>query len=1262
MAPKKQFVNTGFMEFVEDTVQTRIAEMPWMADRTFKLAKSMEEVENYIDRAIEAKRCALDLETTGLNTRVKKVDGKIVPIGKIVGFALCYDPKVAIYIPINHREGIEFNLPEEAVLKEIKRLCYNCITIYHNAKFDLTYLKNYGIVLDNHNQFEDTLLLAYLHDSGRKANKLKDLSPELLDQPMLKFNEVAKEGHFDLVSPDVGYTYGASDAMCTMDLYIFFTEQEIIKSQQMIYNLEKRVVFVMMDMEANLIKIDVPYLKDLKTKVENRIEDIKKEIHQLVGYEFNLGSSQKLGKILFDDLKYKYPEKTKTKSGQYSTDSKTLNKIADLYPIVKKIINFRGLEKVLSTYINNLLNNHDEEGFVKLQFKQTGTDTGRFSSPGGQGIHIDGSSGVNVQSIPKMPSEDNPDIDMRRAFIARPGKTMVAIDYANEEMRVATNISNETAWIESIHKGIDFHTATGAIISGKDPKDVLKSERKIGKTVNFLALYLGGPFTLAGNAKITVPEAKKILATFFAGVPKLKKWIDRVIVVARKEKFVKTIFGRTRPLNKYYDSGDKGLAAHADRCAVNTKIQGCLCQEERCLTTEGYLSIIKIKKLKESGQNLKIWTGVSWEDFEVLDRGEAQLAIIELKNGMILHCDTRHEVLTVNNERYEFKKFNELTEDTNICISRPQLLKFGSYPEEIIFEGNVWNAQKLKVSTAEEWDFIAYLLGCVIGDGSIYIDKKASKYVITLNFGEEKIRRIFPDLKRKLNDLGLNISEPVLNKGSKGICYKTSICSVTLTKLFGEMGYHFHDARDKRIPQRIMESPIKMRQSFLRGYFDTDGCKKEANKYGFHTPNKDLLRDIQLLAWTLGCPSTIYDCGDGSSIFNWMNYRIFAELMDLTYKKEERKCNTQNMPLPDFLREPILNSLGNCYVKNGNDRSYVCKVRKGKNVSLPGIVSLLESYNCELPEIYYHSKLEKKRVLSKKEVTYTLSVKSPLHRFDSAGIISKNTSADIMKAVMARMNSWLTRNNLHDDIKILITMHDELVFEITTEKLQILVPEICKIMQLNDIIQGQLKWPIPLEVDIQYGDTWRVKGDFLKDFPDLRNKLSEPLMEFESLQKIKDDVPKDKNDEPPVESNKIEEENSEKDSNEVPDNQIIEEKTPSEIQDIEKSEQHDVPKDKEVLEKVDSGTVDSSKISEKKTLNGGDISGQYLIYTLRELSTISSRWLNDILVFLNDEGNRYEEKDKKILKIRDRSGNSLLVSEYKVHPESFSLLARFFGI
>ena len=696
MSPK--IVNTGLSEFIEQSVKSTAADMPWMKDKVFRLCETMDELHSFVDDAIKAGYCSLDLETTGLNSRVRY--GK--PVCRIVSFCMSHDGKLGMYVPVGHQEDKDLNLPEKEAFAEISRLILNCVTIYHHAKFDHTFLANYGMPVPDYDRFEDTLILARLYDSGQKDIRLKHLSGHFLNQPMIEFEDISKSGRIDLVSPKIAYIYGASDAVCTYDLYKFFSSSDIIKIQKAIYNLEKRVVPIVRWMESSLLKIDAPYLEALKKTCEERLKVIEKEVYHLAGREFNIGSTQQLGQLLFDELKYRYPNKEKTASGQYKTDTDTLEKMAEDYPIVKLLVEYRGLEKSHGTYISNLLANRDENDCIKLGFNQSGTDTGRFSSPGGEGIDFDGYCGINVQSLPANYDPTVP--DLRRAFIARTGYKMVAMDYSGEELRVAANLSKEPKWVdEFLHGDADLHTATGRAIFGR--QEITKNERKLSKcvakgtliasergwipiedlkvgdkvvthtgalkpisktwvmgkkeaikittrtshivkcgvnhrfmavdgswvraedlhvgdkiqtmscdpirrgdtevvsikrlkdvelldlsvsddhtyianglithnTVNFLMLYGGGPRGLAQQAKIPEAEAKRTIAAFFKGLPVLKKWIDGVVARARKAKCVSTSFGRVRPLEFYYNSGDKGMEAHADRCATNTQIQG----------------------------------------------------------------------------------------------------------------------------------------------------------------------------------------------------------------------------------------------------------------------------------------------------------------------------------------------------------------------------------------------------------------------------------------------------------------------------------------------------------------------------------------------------------------------------------------------------------------------------------------------------------------------------------------------------------------
>lgn len=839
--PSNLTVTPDLEDLFGDNIQELINLKPWMKTRSFKLVESMEELRDFIDQAIAAGKCTIDFETTGLSTRTKKIldpaTGNTIkiPVEKVVGVGLCYESKSACYTAINHKIGEKYNLNEKLVFDELRRLCTSCNVIFHNAKFDMAHLNMRGIYIDGAKKFDDTQIMARLYNSNQKDLKLKNLSERILNQPMLKFDDMVrnKGGRFDLVDPIHGYYYGASDAICTFDLYNYFEASPIVQQQGQIYGIEKRVVFSVMEMESNLVRIDLDYLRSEKQRVENRLKEITREIYEIAGHEFNIGSPVQLGKILTEEFKFNLP---RTEKGSIATDNAALKGLAVTQPICKKIIAFRALEKSVGTYIENLLNNVDEDGFIKLGFHQSGTDTGRFSSPGGKGLTEDGYCGVNVQSVPKATKDEDsgenlPDI--RRAVIAREGKTIVAADYENEEMRVAANLSNETAWIDAVSKGIDFHTATGAIIAGGKPASaVTPEERRLGKTTNFLSLYLGGARTLAANAGISEAEAKRVLNAFFAGVPHLKSWIDREIKKARKLKYVKTLFGRVRPLAEFYDSEDRGLQNHGDRCVINTQVQG------------------------------------------------------------------------------------------------------------------------------------------------------------------------------------------------------------------------------------------------------------------------------------------------------------------------------------------------------------VC--------------------------------------------------------------------ADIMKSVMAKLYSWIHANGLEQDIKVLITMHDELVFEITTEKLELLVPEIAKIMMLPEIIRDIFKWPIPLTVDIKYGNSWRVKKKFFEDFPQTRARLSEPLMkikEMKATSPIMETVLKETPKASPAEPISL-------------DASLI-----VATEEIKKENDQKEPENKEIKE-TEVKPVEITPTAEKESSNF-QVDENDLIYILRDTGEITVLHLNAIIKFILREQERGPDRYqsmKKILKIRDQKGNSLLVSEFKVPVDLFVGLARFFRI
>jgi DNA polymerase-1 len=568
-------------EFDGAKVKELFEKRPWMEGKKFTLLYKTTEIEEYINHCIEKGLCALDLETTGLNTRV---DSNGESCAKLVGVCMATSADEGVYIPVMHDDK-DFNVPLKFILRELARLVANCRCIYHNFKFDGQVLRNYGIIAEDYEKYEDTMLMAAIEDASRKNKKLKYLVETLVGREMIEITQLGVEGSkkdivaFEMVPPQKAVYYGASDGMCTYALYEYLKakidEQDPTgkKGPWNIYNIEKRCLFPTMEMERNLCLIDRAYLEECRVDVEKRMEKLMSSIYEAAGRTFDINSPKQLGVLLFEEMKIPYPVKEKTKSGQYATGEKVLELIGDKYPILNMILEYRGYEKILGTYIDNFLNNADENEEVKFALNQVRADTGRYSASGGDGLHTDGYSGVNCQNIPN-PDEDNPDcIDLRRAVIAHPGYKILSVDYSGEELRVAANFSHEPKWIEEFTIGsADLHTKTAQAVTGKT--EVSKKERKLSKTLNFHILYGGGAGGFAVRAKIPYETSKKMLINYFREYSQLKRWIDKESKAARERGYSLTALGRRRPLREFYGNSDPKIQAKGDRCAINSVIQG----------------------------------------------------------------------------------------------------------------------------------------------------------------------------------------------------------------------------------------------------------------------------------------------------------------------------------------------------------------------------------------------------------------------------------------------------------------------------------------------------------------------------------------------------------------------------------------------------------------------------------------------------------------------------------------------------------------
>jgi DNA polymerase-1 len=588
MATPKFSIGIIDTDAVKDKVKHLLDVHPWMLEKKFTMVHKRHDIEKLIESAIQAGKCALDFETEGLNTRQNE-DGE--PIHNIVGVCLAYNDYEGFYIPVKHvdKDDIPFNADKEHLIRQLKLLIKNCVIIFHHFKYDGQVLFNHGIEITEGDRYEDTMLQAAVEDASRKSKGLKTLSETQLNRKMIEIRDLLGKDQpvtFQSVPVPLATYYGGSDALNTFALHEFFNSSmnNIDPTGKggmwLVYRIEKKAQLVVLEMERNLVHIDIPYLKDLRDSQIKKRDNLRTMIHQKVGKEFDIDSPKQLGEILFDKLLIPYPrDAQKTESGQYQTDEKVLSKLTS-HEIINWVLDYRGTQKILGTYIENFIKNADRLGRVKFQLNQVQADTGRFSASGGEGLHVDGYSGVNCQNISVAHGPNDP--NLRRAIIARPGFKLVAIDYSGEELRIAANFSREPKWVdEFVHGTGDIHSITAKALydltdeaATKMDKKEFKELRGTGKSVNFLTIYGGGAGRLSAVAKVPMEKAQLMLLKFFKALPHLKRWLDLEKVKSRKRGYSLTAFGRRRPLAFYYESGDKKLMSEGDRKATNAAIQG----------------------------------------------------------------------------------------------------------------------------------------------------------------------------------------------------------------------------------------------------------------------------------------------------------------------------------------------------------------------------------------------------------------------------------------------------------------------------------------------------------------------------------------------------------------------------------------------------------------------------------------------------------------------------------------------------------------
>ena len=515
----------------------------------YQLVDNEEKRQELFQKLITKQILSLDTETTGTD-----------PIcAELVGISLSFEENQAFYIPVPP----SFEKAKE-IVNTFKPLFENenIIKVGQNIKYDLLVLENYGVTLKG--KMFDTMIAHYVlqpelrHGMDYLAEiylKYETIKIEQLIGPKGKNQKNMRD-----LSPSDVYKYACEDADVTLKLKnVLEKELEANGVKELFEEIEMPLMPVLAYMERNGVRIDTEALKETSRHFTARMNQIEEEVHRLAGMSFNIASPKQVGEVLFDRLKIVEKAK-KTKSGQYVTSEEVLESLKGKHEIVGKILEHRGLKKLLGTYVDalpQLIN--PKTGKIHTSFNQTVTATGRLSS-----------SNPNLQNIP-VRNEDGKEI--RKAFIPDDGCEFFSADYSQIELRIMAHLSEDPHMIEAFREGQDIHAATAAKIYKEPLEKVTREQRSKAKTANFGIIYGISVFGLAERLNVDRKEAKALIDGYFENYPHVKEYMDESIRNAREKGYIETIFKRKRYLPDI-NSHNAVVRGYAERNAINAPIQG----------------------------------------------------------------------------------------------------------------------------------------------------------------------------------------------------------------------------------------------------------------------------------------------------------------------------------------------------------------------------------------------------------------------------------------------------------------------------------------------------------------------------------------------------------------------------------------------------------------------------------------------------------------------------------------------------------------
>ncbi|SHH51953.1 DNA polymerase I [Marivita hallyeonensis] len=542
-------------------------DLPGMDASTYECVRDLEALQSWIDAANEKGWVAFDTETTSLNEMT----------ADLVGISLCVEPGTACYIPLTHKaeggEGLfgsddlaEGQIPLEDALAALKPLLEDpaVMKIGQNMKYDAKIMARYGVSVA---PIDDTMLMSYAMNAGQHSHGMDTLSERYLGHTPIPIKELLGSGKsqitFDRVPIDKATPYAAEDAEVTLRLWQMFKPQlHQVKVTRVYETMERPLVPVLAEMEMAGIKVDRDTLSRMSNAFSQKMAGLEDEIYELAGRKFAVGSPKQIGEILFDELDLNLPDGKKPsrgKSGNWSTGADILEDLATVHDLPRRILDWRQLDKLKSTYTDALQNHINRDtGRVHTSYSIAGANTGRLAS-----------TDPNLQNIPIRTEEGR---RIREAFVAEEGKTLVALDYSQIELRILAHIADIQALKDAFKDGQDIHAATASEMFNVPLDEMTPDVRRQAKAINFGVIYGISGFGLARNLRIPRSEAQGFIDRYFERFPGIKAYMDETTEFAKKHNRVETLFGRVIHTPEINAKGPR--AGFAKRAAINAPIQG----------------------------------------------------------------------------------------------------------------------------------------------------------------------------------------------------------------------------------------------------------------------------------------------------------------------------------------------------------------------------------------------------------------------------------------------------------------------------------------------------------------------------------------------------------------------------------------------------------------------------------------------------------------------------------------------------------------